>query len=62
LKFGGIPLNVTLKELILSGTLRLGVSFMTKTPFIQNIDVSFLETPKVDFVLKPLGAIDINKV
>jgi Ca2+-dependent lipid-binding protein len=41
--------------------MRIHMKFMSSYPHIKVVDISFLQVPDVDFILKPLGAMDINK-
>jgi Ca2+-dependent lipid-binding protein len=60
-KVGLVPLQVMVKEFFLSGKMRVQLKFMTGYPHIKVVDIAFLQKPEVDFILKPLGAMDINK-
>jgi Ca2+-dependent lipid-binding protein len=60
-KVGLVPLQVMVKEFFLAGKMRIQLKFMTGYPHIKVVDIAFLTKPDVDFILKPLGAMDINK-
>ncbi|KAJ1567794.1 hypothetical protein HK405_004734 [Cladochytrium tenue] len=54
-----IPLPIVVAEIEFRAKLRLGIKYMSQYPHVKNIEYSFLETPKVDFVLRPLKALDM---
>lgn len=51
----GATMPILLEDITFSGHLRVRMKLMTRFPHVQIVDVSFLEKPVVDFVLKPLG-------
>ena len=46
---------ILLEDLSFSGQLRVRMKLMTNFPHIQLVDLTFLETPMFDYVLKPIG-------
>ncbi|KAJ3260268.1 hypothetical protein HK103_000903 [Boothiomyces macroporosus] len=59
---GVLPLTVAIKELYLSGRMRVQLKFFNGFPHIQSVDIGFVSTPSMDFKLVPLGTGDINKL
>ncbi|KAJ1980045.1 Tricalbin-2, partial [Dimargaris cristalligena] len=49
----GIPILV--EDMVFSGSLRLKMRLMPSLPLVKTVEASFLEPPKIDFVLKPIG-------
>ncbi|CEL57601.1 putative protein PYUK71,03c OS=Schizosaccharomyces pombe (strain 972 / ATCC 24843) GN=SPAPYUK71.03c PE=1 SV=1 [Rhizoctonia solani AG-1 IB] len=49
----GMPILV--EDMSFSGTMRVKLKLMTAFPHVQTVELSFLEPPKFDYVLKPLG-------
>lgn len=49
----GLP--VLVEDISFSGLMRIRMKLMSTFPHVQTVDVSFLEPPKIDFVLKPIG-------
>nr|ODN95971.1 transmembrane protein [Cryptococcus depauperatus CBS 7855] len=60
----GIP--VLLEDMSFSGKMRVKLKLMTNFPHVQTVDISFIEKPTFDYVLKPLGGetlgFDINNI
>lgn len=60
----GMP--ILLEDLSFSGVMRISMRLMTNFPHVQLVDLMFLEPPKFDYVLKPIGGdyfgFDINNV
>lgn len=60
----GLP--VLLEDLSFSGKMRIKLKLMTNFPHVQTIDISFIEKPTFDYVLKPIGGetlgFDINNI
>jgi Ca2+-dependent lipid-binding protein len=50
---GNIP--ILLEDMSFSGLLRVRMKLMTNFPHVQVVDLSFIEEPVFDYVLKPLG-------
>ncbi|TFY83046.1 hypothetical protein EWM64_g967 [Hericium alpestre] len=46
---------VLVEDMTFSGLLRIRMKLMTNFPHIQVVDISFLEKPVIDYVLKPIG-------
>lgn len=46
---------VLLEDMSFSGLLRVRIKLMTTFPHVQVVDLSFMEKPTFDYVLKPLG-------
>ena len=49
----GMP--ISLEDLSFSGQMRVRLKLMTNFPHIQLVDLTFLEPPMFDYVLKPIG-------
>lgn len=49
----GMP--VLVENMTFSGLMRIRLKLMTNFPHIQVVDISFLEKPVIDYVLKPIG-------
>lgn len=60
----GMP--VLLEDISFSGRMRIKMTFMNNFPHIQKVELSFLEQPTFDYVLKPIGGetlgFDINSI
>lgn len=46
---------VILEDISFSGLMRVRMKLMSNFPHVQIVDLSFLEKPVIDYVLKPLG-------
>ncbi|ODQ65634.1 tricalbin [Nadsonia fulvescens var. elongata DSM 6958] len=59
-------LPVIVENMAFSGLMRVKLKLIQDFPHVQTVDISFLEPPKIDFVLKPIGGetlgLDINIV
>ena len=57
-------LPILVENMSFSGLMRIRIKMMTAFPNIKTVDISFLEPPSFDFVLKPIGGeafgFDIN--
>ncbi|KAG1620339.1 hypothetical protein G6F45_011544 [Rhizopus arrhizus] len=51
----GAGFPVLVEDMSFLGHLRVKIKFMSKFPFAKLVDISFLEKPQFDYVLKPLG-------
>lgn len=49
----GMP--ILLEDLSFSGNMRIRMKLMTNFPHVQVVDLTFLEPPLFDYVLKPIG-------
>lgn len=49
----GIP--ILLEDMSLSGLMKIRLKLINTFPHIKTMDISFLEEPKIDYVLKPIG-------
>lgn len=60
----GMP--VLLEDICFSGRMRIKMMLMSNFPHIQKVEISFLEEPIFDYVLKPIGGetlgFDINNI
>ncbi|WWD07266.1 hypothetical protein V865_005363 [Kwoniella europaea PYCC6329] len=60
----GIP--ILLEDMSFTGKMRVKLKLMTNFPHVQTVDMSFIEKPTFDYVLKPLGGetfgFDINNI
>jgi Ca2+-dependent lipid-binding protein len=61
-KVGPIPFQVSVRDFTLMGTMRVAMKFMNEYPHIKVVDIGFVDKPVIDFILKPLGTMDINKI
>lgn len=50
---GAMPIVV--EDISFSGLLRIRLKLMTSFPHVQLVEISFLEKPVIDYVLKPVG-------
>lgn len=48
-------LPVLVEDVSFQGLLRIRMKLMTNFPHVQTVDITFLEKPVIDFVLKPIG-------
>ena len=46
---------ILLEDMSFSGRMRVRMKLMTTFPHVQVVDLSFLEKPVFDYVLKPIG-------
>ncbi|KAG2155499.1 C2 domain-containing protein [Suillus clintonianus] len=46
---------ILLEDITLSGLMRIRLKLMANFPHVQIVDLSFLEKPVIDYVLKPVG-------
>lgn len=46
---------ILLEDITFSGLMRIKLKLMTNFPHVQIVDISFLENPVIDYVLKPVG-------
>ncbi|TFK57601.1 tricalbin [Heliocybe sulcata] len=61
----GVTMPVLLEDLTFTGLMRIRMKLMTNFPHVQLVDISFLEKPVFDYVLKPIGGahgFDINDI
>ncbi|KAK4689249.1 hypothetical protein P7C73_g857, partial [Tremellales sp. Uapishka_1] len=59
-------LPILLEDMGFTGRMRIKLQLMTNFPHVQTIDLSFIEKPTFDYVLKPIGGetfgFDINNI
>jgi len=53
--FASAALPVLVEDIAFSGFLRIKLKLMTNFPHVQTVDITFVEKPVIDFVLKPIG-------
>ncbi|GAC98407.1 hypothetical protein PHSY_006001 [Pseudozyma hubeiensis SY62] len=53
--FVGAGLPILLEDINFVGHIRLRMKLMSNFPHVQLVDISFMEPPKIDYVLKPIG-------
>ncbi|PWY97366.1 tricalbin [Testicularia cyperi] len=53
--FVGAGLPILLEDINFVGHIRLRMKLMNNFPHVQLVDISFMEQPKIDYVLKPIG-------
>jgi Ca2+-dependent lipid-binding protein len=62
----GAGMPVLLEDLAFSGHMRIKLKLFNEMPHVKTAEVSFLEKPQFDYVLKPVGGetfgFDINNV
>jgi Ca2+-dependent lipid-binding protein len=46
---------ILLEDISFSGLMRIRLRLMSNFPHVQVVDISFLEKPVIDYVLKPVG-------
>lgn len=46
---------ILLEDITFQGKMKIRMKLMTAFPHIQTVDLSFMEPPHIDFVLKPIG-------
>ncbi|KAJ1959102.1 Tricalbin-2, partial [Dispira parvispora] len=51
----GAGMPVLVEDMVFSGKIRLKLRLMPVLPLVKTVEASFLEPPKIDFVLKPVG-------
>ncbi|KAI9225040.1 hypothetical protein BC828DRAFT_134962 [Blastocladiella britannica] len=56
----GIGATVRAENVTLEGRMRIRMKLMTAFPHVKVLELWFLEAPKVDFQLRPLGGFDMN--
>lgn len=61
-KIGMLPLSIKVKDIELTGLLRVDIRFGSVFPHIQVVNLAFLDPPCIDMKLKPLGTGDINSI
>ena len=59
-------LPILLEDMSFTGRMRIKLKLMTNFPHVQTVELSFIEKPTFDYVLKPLGGetfgFDINNI
>ncbi|SNX87597.1 related to TCB3 - protein localized to membranes, bud-enriched [Melanopsichium pennsylvanicum] len=53
--FVGAGLPILLEDINFTGHIRVRMKLMSNFPHVQLVDLSFMEQPKIDYVLKPIG-------
>jgi len=53
--FVGAGIPILLEDMAFTGKMKIRLKLMKNFPHVKTVDVSFLEPPKWDFVLKPIG-------
>lgn len=54
-----VDVPVMIKEVSFYGRIRVQLELAPSPPFLSKVQLSFLESPKIDFVLKPLKSLDV---
>lgn len=49
------PIPVVLEDITFKGKMKIRMKLMSAFPHVQTVDLSFMEKPHIDFVLKPIG-------
>jgi Ca2+-dependent lipid-binding protein len=64
--FVSSSMPILLEDMSFSGKMRIKLKLMSNFPHVQTIDISFIEKPTFDYVLKPIGGetfgFDINNI
>ena len=64
--FASAAMPVLLEDMTFSGHMKIRMKLMTNFPHVQLVDLSFMEKPYFDYVLKPIGGetfgFDVNNV
>lgn len=64
--FVGTAFPVLVEDMSFQGRMRIKIQFISKMPHIKIVEACFMEKPKFDYVLKPLGGetfgFDVNNV
>ncbi|RXW22896.1 hypothetical protein EST38_g2942 [Candolleomyces aberdarensis] len=50
-----VSMPILVEDITFSGMMRVRLKLVTNFPHIQTVDLSFLEPPTIDYVLKPIG-------
>jgi Ca2+-dependent lipid-binding protein len=50
-----VPIPILVEDISFSGIMRVRLKLVTNFPHVQTVDLSFLEPPMIDYVLKPIG-------
>lgn len=62
----GVSVPVVVEDIAFSGKIRIKLKLFNEMPHVKSVDISFLEKPHYDFVLKLLGGdtlgSDVNNV
>jgi Ca2+-dependent lipid-binding protein len=62
----GAGMPILLEDIAFSGNMRIKLKLFNEMPHVKSVDISFLEKPHFDYVLKPVGGetlgFDINNV
>ncbi len=53
--FASAGMPILLEDMTFSGHMKIRMKLMTNFPHVQLVDVSFVEKPVIDYVLKPIG-------
>ncbi|KAK9760619.1 Tricalbin-2, partial [Basidiobolus ranarum] len=53
--FVGAGMPILVEDIAFSGRMRIKLKLMSNFPHMQAVDLSFMEPPEIDYVLKPLG-------
>ncbi|KAF8577858.1 tricalbin [Ramaria rubella] len=53
--FATAAIPILLEDITFSGLMRVRLKLMTNFPHVQVVDISFMEKPLIDYVLKPIG-------
>jgi Ca2+-dependent lipid-binding protein len=64
--FVGAGMPILLEDVMFSGKMRIKLKLFNEMPHVKTVELSFLEKPHFDYVLKPVGGdtfgFDINSV
>ena len=64
--FVSTAMPILLEDMSFTGHMRIKLKLMTNFPHVQTVEISFLEKPTFDYVLKPIGGeslgFDINSI
>ena len=55
----GINIPILVKDISLNSKIRIELDLISSLPFVKTVTVCLLESPEIDFVLKPLKSMDL---
>ncbi|BGP56395.1 Tricalbin-2 [Rhodotorula sphaerocarpa] len=53
--FASVGKDIIVEDMSFSGTMRIKLKLINNFPHVQTVDLSFMQPPSFDFVLKPVG-------
>ena len=55
----GVDIPVMIQEIMFHGKIRCHITLAPNLPFVKTVQICFLQDPDIDFILKPLKAMDL---